>query len=410
MSLKPLEDAQRAVLGSVTPLGSEEVPLQASLGRVLATDVVAAEDVPPFPNSAMDGFAVRGEDVAVDGATLEVIEDLPAGTVAVGEVGPGQAMRIMTGAPLPDGADTVVRVEETSYASGRVTIRGAVERGTSVRMAGGDIIAGALVFSRGTRLGPMHIGVLATLGVADPTVFQQPQVAFMSTGDELSPVDSGPLRPGMIRDSNRPMLASLLTEAFAHGVDCGPVPDDESALRAALDRGADHHVVVTTGGVSMGDYDVTKLLLEGKGDVEFWKVAIQPAKPFAFGRIRDALFFGLPGNPVSAFVSFEQFVRPALMKMSGSRFLFRRRIQAIAGEDLDTDPEKTVFLRVVLDGEVDGLPRVVLSGGQSSNVLSATALAEGLAVVPRGTRTVPAGGHVMLELSRAPEAREEADV
>lgn len=409
MSLKPLEEAQRAVLESVSPLGSEVIPLQGSLGRILATEVVAAAAVPPFANSAMDGFAVRGEDVAVAGATLEVVEDLKAGAVATGVVGPAQAMRIMTGAPLPGGADTVVRVEETSYADGRVTIRGSVGTGTSVRMAGGDIAAGDRVFSQGTRIGPMHIGVLATLGVANPTVFAKPQVAYMSTGDELTPVDSGPLLPGMIRDSNRPMLAALLSEAVVDGIDIGSVPDDEAALRAALDRAAVHDVVVTTGGVSMGDYDVTKLLLEGGGEVAFWKVAIQPAKPFAFGRVGDALFFGLPGNPVSAFISFEQFLRPALMKMSGSRFVFRRRVGAIAGEDLDTDPEKTVFLRVFLEGEVEGLPRVVLSGGQSSNVLSATALADGLAVVPRGTGVVATGGRVMLELSRAPEAREEDD-
>lgn len=409
MTLKPLEEAQRSVLGAVQPLSSEVAPLTGCLGRVLAADVIAAEDVPPFTNSAMDGFAVRGEDVRAAGSVLQVVEDLPAGVVAAGEVGSGQAMRIMTGAPLPAGADTVVRVEDTSFAGGMVTISKSVAAGTSVRESGGDVSRGDPVFSQGTRIGPMHVGVLATLGVASPTVFRRPQVGFMSTGDELSTVDSGPLQPGMIRDSNRPMLASLLTEAFADGIDAGAIPDDEARLRAALDEAASYDIVITTGGVSMGDYDVTKLVLEGQSEVEFWKVAMQPAKPFAFGRVGNALFFGLPGNPVSAYVSFEQFVRPALMKMSGSRFVFRRRVTAIAGEDLDTDPAKTVFLRVSIDGERTGIPRVVLSGGQASNVLSAAAMADGLAVVPRGIGMIAEGERVMLELSRAPEAREEAD-
>jgi len=410
LTLKPLEEAQSEVLARVVSFGSETISLADSLGRVLTAEVIANEDVPPFANSAMDGFAVRGEDVAKPGATLDVMEDLAAGRVAVGELGPGQSMRIMTGAPMPAGADTVVRVEDTTFAGGKVTIAGTVATGTSVRTAGGDVRRGDLVFAAGTRVGPMHVGVLATLGVATPEVFRRPRVAFMSTGDELSPVDARPLGPGMIRDSNRPMLAALLTEAFVESTDIGSVPDDEESLRAALDQAADHDVVLTTGGVSMGEYDVTKLLLQGEGEVEFWKVAIQPAKPFAFGKIDDALFFGLPGNPVSAFVSFEQFVRPALMKMSGSRYLFRRRVVAVAGEPFDTDPEKTVFLRVSVDGDVGGVPRVVLAGGQSSNVLSAAALADGLAVVPRGTETVAEGGHVMLELSRAPESREATDV
>lgn len=410
MTLKPLEEAQREILERVGPVEHETIALDDSLGRVLAADVVAPEDVPPFVNSAMDGFAVQSGDVARPGAKLRVIEDLPAGTVAAGEVRPGQAMRIMTGAPLPDGADTVVRVEDTTFDEGVVTIAESVAVGMSVRPAGGDVERGDLVFPRGTRLGPMHVGVLATVGMATPTVFRKPRVAFMSTGDELSPVDSGALLPGKIRDSNRPMLASLLIEAFVDGIDLGSIPDDESRLRATLDEAAAHDVVVTTGGVSMGDYDVTKRLLQGRADVEFWRVAIQPAKPFAFGKIGDALFFGLPGNPVSAFVSFEQFVRPALMKMSGSRFVFRRRLNAVAGEHLETDPEKTVFLRMAIEGEIEGMPRVVLSGGQSSNMLSAAARADGLAVVPYGTASVPEGGQVMFELSRAPEAREEADV
>lgn len=258
----------------------------------------------------------------------------------------------------------------------------------------------------GTRLEPMHIGVLATLGISHPIVHRSVRVGYLSTGDELAPVETARLMHGMIRDSNRPMIAAMLEASGIEGVDLGQVPDDEEALAAALAEGALLDAIVTSGGVSMGDHDVTKLLLEGGGQVGFWKVAIQPAKPFAFGTFSGTPFFGLPGNPVSAFVSYEQLVRPALMKMAGSRALFRPRIAAVAGEDFDTDPEKTVFLRVRITGEDDGRWVVVASGGQSSNVLSAAATADGLAVVPLGVSRVAQGETLTLELFKAPETEE----
>jgi molybdopterin molybdotransferase len=230
----------------------------------------------------------------------------------------------------------------------------------------------------------------------------------MSTGDELTPNDE-PLGPGAIRDSNRPMLFALLEEAGVEPIDLGIVPDDPDALRAALDRGAEADVVISTGGVSMGDYDVTKLVLQGDAQVDFWQVAIQPAKPFAFGRIGSALFFGLPGNPVSVLVSYEQFARPALLRMQGARAVLRPRLVASAGETLDTDPAKTVFVRVLVEGLAKGVPTVVKSGGQASNVLSAAASADGFAVVPRGTGTVEAGGEVSVEMFKWPESREWSD-
>jgi len=407
--MKPIEEARTAVLGAVSRLGVEQVSIWECVGRVLADDILAAEDVPPFDNSAMDGFAVRAADVAAAGAVLEVVEDLPAGVSPTMTVDSGQAARIMTGAPIPPGADTVVRVEDTDSTGGEVAVHVSVAPGTSVRRAGGDLNKGQLVFAAGTRLTPMHVGVLATIGVFEPPVSARPRVALMSTGDELIPVDGGPLRPGKIRDSNRPMLKALLVEAGAELVDLGIIPDDEDALREALDRAGAADAVVTTGGVSMGDYDVTKLVLSGQSDVEFWKVAMQPAKPFAFGRIRKALFFGLPGNPVSALVSFEQFVRPALLKMQGARALLRPRVDAVATEDLATDPEKTVFLRVRIVGTVEGRLHVAKSGGQDSNVLSAAAAADAFAVVPRGVGRVAAGEDVQIELFRSPETREETD-
>jgi molybdopterin molybdotransferase len=407
--MKPLEEARSEVLSSVGLLGVEQVPIWQGRGRVLATDVVAPENVPPFANSAMDGFAVRAADVSAAGSVLEVIGDLPAGSSTDIEVGPGQAIKIMTGAPMPPGADTVAKVEDTSTEGSKVSFSTAVQPGTSVRPAGGDVPKGQVVFTAGTRLTPMHIGVLATIGVGQPQVYRRPRVAFMSTGDELTPPEAVGLEPGTIRDSNRPMLLSLLEDAGVEPVDLGIIPDDPDVLRDALRRGSEADVVVSTGGVSMGDYDVTKMVLQGDADVGFWQVAIQPAKPFAFGHIGDALFFGLPGNPVSVLVSFEQFTRPALLKMQGARSTLRPQLVASAGETLETDPEKTVFVRVFVDGLEEGLPTVVKSGGQASNVLSAAAAADGFAVVPRGTSVVERGDPVTVEMFKWPESREWTD-
>ncbi len=394
------------MFGAVNVLTTEEITLWKASGRVLGADLIAPESVPPFANSAMDGFAVRGEDVSEPGRTLQIIGDLPAGSAPTVEVGLGEAVRIMTGAPMPVGADTVVRVEDTDAANGTVQVLSTVATGTAVRALGGDVAEGQLVFARGTMLTPMHIGVLANLGVSSPLVFRRPRVAFMSTGDELMSVDGGRLGPGMIRDSNRPMLKALLEDARAELMDMGIVPDDEAALRSALDAGSQCDAIVTTGGVSMGDYDVTKLVLADDAGVDFWKIAIQPAKPFAFGQIGGSLFFGLPGNPVSALVSFEQFVRPALLMMQGARHVLRPQVGAIAAENLVSDPAKTVFIRVAITGQQDGSPIVAESGGQSSNVLTAAADADAFAVVPAGVGTVAAGDRVTIELFRAPASRE----
>jgi molybdopterin molybdotransferase len=403
--MKTLESARSEVLSSVGLLGSEQVPIWEARGRILAGDVVAPENVPPFANSAMDGFAVRAADVASPGSILEVLGDLPAGAMTDVEVGPGQALKIMTGAPIPKGADTVVRVEDTATDGAKVVVETAVEPGASIRPAGGDVVRDQLVFEKGTRLTPMHVGVLATIGVGHPEVFKRPLVAFMSTGDELAPPETAQLDPGGIRDSNRPMLKALLEEAGAELIDLGVVPDDPDVLRGALDRGSTADFLVSTGGVSMGDYDVTKLVLENDARVGFWKIAIQPAKPFAFGRVGSALFFGLPGNPVSVLVSFEQFLRPALLKAQGARAILRPQMVAVAGEDLETDPQKTVFVRVVVDGLSDGVPGVMRSGGQSSNVLSAAAAADAFAVVPRGVATIEKGDPVTIEMFKWPESR-----
>ncbi len=387
-------------------LGTETIPFDEGVGRVLAEAIVSSEDVPHFANSAMDGFAVRATDVSEPDAVLEVLADLPAGEVASVSMSDGQAIRIMTGAPMPDGADTVVRVEDTTAEGDKVRIHTVVEEGTYVREAGGDVRAGQVVFDPGLRMGPIHVGVLATLGLVEPVVSRRPRVGVMSTGNELQPPATQDLAPGMIRDSNRPMLVGLLEDAGAEVIDYGRIGDDADELRAALGRAAvETDAIVTTGGVSMGDYDVTKLVLREEAGVDFIKVAMKPGKPLAFGRLGGAPFFGLPGNPVSVVVSFEQFVRPALLTMQGASAVLRPQMTVAAGERLVTDPAKTVFLRVRLEGDGAAL-RATQAGGQASNILSVAAVADAFAVVPIGVETIDEGEPVLIELFRSPETRE----
>jgi molybdopterin molybdotransferase len=399
--MRPLADAQRDVLAGVDVLAPVEVDLDAALGLVLAADVTAPHDVPPFANSAMDGFAVRGVDVSSAPVELEVLEDVAAGHVAGAAVTAGTAIRIMTGAPIPSGADTVVRVEDTVETPGSVIVRVATAHGTAIRRAGGDVAAGSVVFRSGTVLTPPHLGVLATIGVVRPTVHGRPRVGVLSTGDEVRPPDTVELTPGTIRDANRPLLKGLLAEAGADIHDFGIIGDDADLLRSTLTKAAaECDVVVTSGGVSMGDYDLVKQILTELGSVELWKVAMQPAKPFAFGSIDGTPLFGLPGNPVSVLVAFETFLRPALYRMRGCTRIFRPLSSGVWGEGVETDPAKTVFLRVVRDNDV-----VRLAGGQESNVLSATANADALAVVDVGIAGMAAGDRVPLLEFRLPSSR-----
>ena len=297
----------------------------------------------------------------------------PPGTCRRSPLRPGTAVRIMTGAPLPEGADAVARVERTSaLGSGRVRVEAAVPPGDGVRAAGSDLPCRAPWCSRaGERLTPGHLGVLASIGVARPRVLRRPLVAVLSTGDEVAPPDTEELAAGMIRDANRPLLAGMLADLGAEVLDLGIVGDDAGQLADALaSAAADADAVITSGGVSVGDYDLVKQVLAGLGGVQFWKVAMQPGKPFAFGFLGHAPFFGLPGNPVSVIVSFEQLVRPALLRRMGARALFRPRVPGRLTAAVRTDPERTVFLRVnatCREGRWEATP----SGGQGSHVLSA---------------------------------------
>lgn len=403
--MRPLPEMRDEILSTVPRLDSERVQFDKALGRVLAEPLVSPEDVPHFDNSAMDGFAVRSTDTDHPGAVLEVLADVPAGQVAEVAVGEGQAIKIMTGAPMPEGADAVIRVEETTVENGEVRISSAVPPGNSVRPAGGDIEANERVFEAGTRLSSVHIGVLATIGAVEPVVSRLPRVAVMSTGDELQSPDTQNLAPGMIRDSNRPMIIALLEEAGAEVLDMGRISDDADELRAAMARAsAEADVIVTSGGVSMGDYDVIKLILREEADVDFFQVAMKPGKPFGFGKVAGTPFFGLPGNPVSVLVSFEQFVRPALLHMQGATALLRPRAMGKAGQRFESDPLKEEFVRVAFTGPGPEM-EVVQTGGQGSNVLSAAARADAFAVIPVDADVVETGEPMMVEMFRARETR-----
>ncbi len=408
--MRPLEEARRDVLAAATPLPIVEVDLDEALQLALAVDVVAFHDVPPFTNSAMDGYAVRAVDTSRAPVRLKVLEDVAAGHVATASVEPGTAIKVMTGAPIPDGADSVVKVEDTNQIADEVSINVAVDRGTAIRRAGGDLAAGSTVFQAGDTLTPAHLAVLASLGVGHPMVRRRPIVAVLSTGDEVVGVEAETLSPSQIRDTNRPLLKALLAEVGATVLDLGIVGDDARELRHRIEQGASQaDAVITSGGVSMGEYDLVKQILGELGSVEFWKVAMQPAKPFAFGNVAGTPLFGLPGNPVSVMVAFEQFARPALLKMMGHRALFRPRVTGRLMGGVLTDPAKTVFSRVVATF-VDGGWEARLVGEQASNVLSALAIGNAFAVVPLGQAEVVDGGVVELEMFRWPSIRSFEEV
>jgi molybdopterin molybdotransferase len=408
--VRPLPDAQREVLAAMRPLPAAEVPLGAALGLVTAAPVRAQHDVPPFANSAVDGYAVRAADTAGAPVRLPVLEDVPAGSVPTRTVEAGTAIKIMTGAPLPGGADAVVRVEDTEADGETVLILRGADPETAVREAGGDVRAGDEVFPAGERLTAHHLGVLAALGVARPRVRRRPVVAILSTGDEVVPPETEAPAPGAIRDANRPALTAMLAEVGAEVRDLGIVGDDARRLREALaEAAAGSDAVVTSGGVSMGEYDLVKEVLGRLGGVEFWQVAMQPGKPFAFGRLGETPFFGLPGNPVSVTVAFEQFVRPALLHRMGARRIFRPRVRGTLAEAVSTEEARTVFLRVraaYRDGSWVAAP----SGGQMSNMLAALARADAFAVIPAGVGGVAAGAEVELEMFRWPEQRTMEEV
>ncbi|MBC7247444.1 MAG: molybdopterin molybdotransferase MoeA [Actinobacteria bacterium] len=398
-----VDEAREAVLASIDTLPEVEVGLQDALGMTLAEDVVAGHDIPPFDNSAMDGYAVRAADLA--GASprrpveLAVVGDLPAGYEPGVTVARGEALRIMTGAPLPPGADTVVPVEATRGEGDRVQVMEELARGANVRRAGEDVRAGEKVLEAGRLVAPAELGMLASLGHARVRCFRRAVVGIISTGDELVGVEEE-LSPGKIRDSNSYTLYGMVREAGGEPLRLGVVRDDASLLeRTILENLERVDLFVTSGGVSVGDYDMVKDVLGKLGEMNFWKVAMRPGKPQAFGHIRGKPLFGLPGNPVSVMVSFEQFVRPALLRMMGRRDLFRPTVTAVLDAPLGRRTGRTEFIRVIAEwrgGRYHARP----TGPQGSGILSSMVAGNALAVLPEEVGRLEPGSEVTLQLLR----------
>jgi molybdopterin molybdotransferase len=404
-----LVDARRVVLDAVAPLAPRRLRLDATLGCVTAYATVASSELPPFTNAAMDGYALHSADTAAAPTRLRVVDAITAGRVASVPVRRGEAARIMTGAPMPPDVDAVVPRELTEVDGGVVVVLERVAAGAYVRPAGSDIAPGQELFPAGTTITPRHIGVLAGLGVDTVEVVPRPRVGVLSTGDEL--VEAlGRTSPGMVRDANRPALLALLRQANFQPTDLGLVGDDAEAIAGAIGGGAARcDAVLTSGGVSVGEVDLVKDVLDmmSGGTMHWLQVAIKPAKPFAFGLLKESgvPVFGLAGNPVSALVGFELFVLPALRKMGGHRRIDRPILSARASLKIRREPDgKLHLVRVVVEADARGDLWVHPSGGQGSHMSLAMAHASGLALVPDGDGIVAGQGVDVLILDdRGPD-------
>ena len=430
--LLSVEAAQDAILRGLEPLESETIAVAGALGRVIADQVVAQVSLPPWDNSAMDGYAIRASDTTdateAKPIQLRVIGDVRAGTAADVNVATGTAVRIATGAPVPGSADAVVPVELTTPldansrtgprgrdATGPVPaaclVHGPVRVGGSIREAGSDVEAGAVLLERGATMTPAAIALAAGAGVSDVRVHRRPRVGVLATGDEVKAAGE-PLGAAGIPDANGPGLRAQVQAAGADALDLGIASDDLEdvlgRLRSGLDAGVD--ALIVSGGVSVGPYDVVKTAMETIGHVDLWRVAVQPGKPFAFGTAPRSggrgpvLVFGLPGNPVSSAITFELFVRPAMRRLSGHRALFRASDRAILGQAVTKGHGRRAFLRVESERDSLGAPvrdelgrvRIRLAGGQGSHVISALASADALAIIPEADDSLPAGAEVSL--------------
>ena len=405
MSLLSVGEARERILSQFKPVKTETLPLADSSNRVLAQDVRAEYDLPLFDNSSMDGFALRASDVTSAGPasprSLRVVADIPAGTSPGILLQPGEAARIMTGAQMPQGADAVIPVEETDFenrdagtpAPDNVAVKKTVRVGENVRRRGMDLQAGRVVLNMGRQLKPQDLGLLAMLGFSSVSVYRKPRIALLSSGDELIDADA-PLEPGKIRDSNSYTLAALVENAGAEAVRLGVAKDNYESVRDLFEKAvylrAD--LILSSAGVSVGAFDYVKVVIEENGKMDFWRVNMRPGKPVAFGEYRGIPFIGLPGNPVSAFVGFEVFVRPALQKLAGSSSSGRQVVRVRSEEEIESDGRES-YLRAEVQ-EVDGVLTARLTGHQGSGNLHSLVQANALLIIPAGVKCVPAGQEV----------------
>jgi molybdopterin molybdotransferase len=403
-----VEEALDKILSHIQLLGFEKVSILEALGRVIAEDIYANRDIPPLDNSGMDGYAVRSEDIRNADQNhpvrLEVIEDLPAGFISTKIVGRGEAIRIMTGAPIPRGADTIIPVEYTKKEDSFVAIFKAVLPGKDIRRAGEDVKKGERVISSGDLVRPAEVGMLASVGRSFVSVYQRPMVAILCTGEELVDVDGDldvgttRFREGKIVSSNSYTLAAQVKDCGAIPVQLGIAKDRKEEIKEKLLQGLRADVLISSAGISVGDYDFVKDVLNDLGmEMVFWKVAMKPGKPLAFGTIKGKPVFGLPGNPVSSMVSFEQFVRPSLLKMTGHRQIFRPVIEAILKEDIHKEPGRRHFVRALVTFERDHY-FVTITGAQGSGILRSMVKANGLVVIPEDREIVRAGEKVKVQM------------
>jgi molybdopterin molybdotransferase len=400
-----VEEARDRVLDAVGPLGTAEVLLRDALGLVLAADAVAPHDLPRFANSAMDGYAVRASDVADASldrpSRLEVIGEVRAGDPGDLTVVPGTAARIMTGAPVPEGGDAIVKVEDTSESDGHVLATATVPSGMHVRPAGDDIRAGTVVVPAGAELGPGELAVLASMGLSPIAARRGPKVALLVTGDELVDPEAQP-GPGQIRDSNSVALSALIREAGGELIPLGRIEDKRDAVRDAFERAAGlADLLVSSGGVAVGRYDFVKEVVEELGAISMWRVAMQPGRPVVLGQVKDTPFLGLPGNPVSIHVGFEQFVRPAIRKMRGCSSLLRPTVRARLEETIEKVPGRLHFVRVRLSASEDGWTATP-TGPQGSHIQSSLVGCHGVARFAPQLERLERGSDVIVEVWKLP--------
>ncbi len=393
--LLSVEQARARIMALVKPLTTlERLHVRAALGRVLAENIISSANVPPHANSAMDGYAVHSADLFPVSTTLRVIGTALAGVPFAGRVEPGTCVRIMTGAVLPEGADTVLMQELVQRSGDKITAQGAHQTGENVRRSGEDIAIGSVVLAAGRRLLPSDLGLIASLGVGEVSVYRRLRVAFFSTGDELRSIGE-PLAAGQIYDSNRYTLHGMLTRLGAELIDMGVIPDQRPHIEAAFQEAAQAtDVVITSGGVSVGEADYVKETLDGLGNVDFWRIAMKPGKPLAFGKVQQALFFGLPGNPVSVMATFYQFVLPALRHLAGESAATMLTIKVPCAQALKKQPGRTDFQRGLLARNASGQLVVDSTGLQGSHVLSSMSRANCFIVLPAECGNVPAGALV----------------